>query len=323
MARQVPFIICCCVLVSAGCDPSFDPKGSFEKALAVYTVLSPLSDTQFVRVHATYDPPEFDPLAHTDEPDLSAAQVRITWEGGALTLSDSLVPHPDAGRYGSQLRVFIGTPLVPERGRTYTLTVTVPGYGTATGAASVPQPSQQLRVSDPTMLSAPGLYDGQDIIVTFRAPPEARGYLMRFYMLYDVLSPVPSTELVEVPQRLVEVDGSSTPRYADLAPLTLAVGTPFTVVTAATFQTEAYISLLGQVMEQHLPYTVRFRRAIFHLDLVDESLYSYYSIVNGFRDEFSIRTDLPDHTNVSGGVGVVGARARDTLAVNVSSNIQF
>ena len=48
----------------SGCQNSFNPKGPYEEQLVVYSVLSTRSDTQYVRVYATYNPPGFDPHYH-------------------------------------------------------------------------------------------------------------------------------------------------------------------------------------------------------------------------------------------------------------------
>jgi hypothetical protein len=53
------------------------------------------------------------------------------------------------------------------------------------------------------------------------------------------------------------------------------------------------------------------------LTQVEDNLYKYYNIVNGFQDEFSIRTDLPDYTNIRGGVGLFGAMTEDSVVVDL------
>lgn len=323
MSRPHTMAMVILLVLGAGCEDGFDPKGSFDQGLAVYSILRSTSDSQFVRVHMTYDPPGFDPLEHTTEPDLSGASVVFRSDSGVITLRDSLVSHPDPLRYGGQLRVFYESSFRPHRGLPYTLTVGVPGYEQATSMAIVPSPPLEFRVSNTGILSSPRLYETQDISVVFKAPPEARGFLARFYIEYEVLAPSVSVERTEIPLRMLVSSGNVTLQYPELAPLVPAIDRPFSVVTYWSFQTEAYRFMLDDIVQQYGLSNLRFRAAIFHLYLVDESLYKYYHIANGFRDEYSIRTDLPDYSNVQGGVGVVGAISLDSLRLTVTPNIQF
>jgi hypothetical protein len=47
-------------------------------------------------------------------------------------------------------------------------------------------------------------------------------------------------------------------------------------------------------------------KAVLRILLLDENLAAYYSAQKTFLDEFSIRINQPDFTNITGGVGVFG-----------------
>jgi hypothetical protein len=57
--------------------------------------------------------------------------------------------------------------------------------------------------------------------------------------------------------------------------------------------------------------------ATYILTQVEPNLYMYYNLANGFQDEFSIRTDQPDYSNIQGGFGVFGAMTVDTVRVDL------
>ena len=61
------------------------------------------------------------------------------------------------------------------------------------------------------------------------------------------------------------------------------------------------------------------KRALVVLTQVDEDLYAYSKRVNGFEDPFSIRTDLPDYSNISGGHGIFGALVEDSVFVELTA----
>lgn len=311
------------LLFFAKCDDGFRPKGSFEDALSVYAVLQSTTDSQFVRVHATYDPPGFDPLEHTSEPDLSSAMVLMTSDSGSVTFSDSLIVHPDPQRYGTQLRIFYRAPFRPQRGLGYTLSVSVPGYPTASSRTIVPRSPGEFRLTNTAILNSPRLYESQDINLVLKAPPEARGFLPKFFIEYQVISGTPFIGRTEIPARLLQTEATVVPQYPELLPLALSIGAPFNVITFWSYQTAAYRYTLDALTGQYGIANVRFRRVIIYLYMVDENAYKYYNIVNGFKDEFSVRTDLPDYSNISGGVGVFGAVSLDSLSISVNTTILF
>ena len=56
--------------------------------------------------------------------------------------------------------------------------------------------------------------------------------------------------------------------------------------------------------------------AVFTLMIFDENISNYYSTTNGFLDDFTIRIDEKDYSNIQGGLGIFGTyRTQSTGAV--------
>jgi hypothetical protein len=81
------------------------------------------------------------------------------------------------------------------------------------------------------------------------------------------------------------------------------------------YDVNAYRYFLQRLYETYGSTDLRFLRAILTVTVVDRHLYTYYFLVNGFFDPYTVRTDLPDYSNVRGGVGLVGAYAVDSVVV--------
>jgi len=307
------------ILAGLGCEQTFDPKGTFEPALAVFSVLRTTTDTVSVRVHTTYNPVGFDPLERTTETDLSGALVTLQSASESLVLSDTLIPHPDPSRYGDFLRVFSRHPWMATRGGVYTLTVSSPGYPTVSATTSVPKGPSQFYLTNSVLLNSPRSFSNLDINVLFKAPPEAKGYLVRLVVEFELLSPPGSVRRAEIPVRIYESEGT----IASIFPSISTLSASSDVVTYASFRISAYVHAIAALISEYGVSNIRFRKAVVYLNLLDEPLYTYYSIVNGFRDEFSIRTDLPDYSNVTGGVGVFGSISLDSIQIPMNPSIQF
>ena len=317
MGRRA-FIPAVLAMLALGCEEDFQPKGKFQQALVVYSVLTPDADSVFVRLHAAYDPPSFNPFEHTSEPSLTGAVVTLTYDSGTVVLNDSTVAHPDSSRYGSSMRIFYGTPISIVRGRPYTLRATVPGYPTATAVTTVPG-NPTVSILNAFALSTPRLFDTQDVIVIVRPPPEAKGFLPRLFVEYEVQTPSPREERMEVPYDVETVDQSASFEYPRLTPIE-QFGTPSNTTSAMyAFRGTSYQYVIRSITGTYGITNVHFKQVKLYVNLIDEPLYNYYFIVNGFLDPYTIRTDRPDYSNVLGGVGVFGSFTLDSIGVDLPS----
>jgi len=82
------------------------------------------------------------------------------------------------------------------------------------------------------------------------------------------------------------------------------------------FPLENYRRALVRILKTHEGVVVDFNRVYVEVIQTDEHLYKYYSVVNGFQDQYSIRVDQPNYTNIQGGLGVFGSFVSDTTVVS-------
>lgn len=308
-------------VVLLACENGFDPRGTFEDRLVLFSVLTPATDTIQVRLQATYDPPGQDPLSQTTGPTFAGTAASLLWSrGGMLALRDTVLPHPNPGRYTTGLHLLTGAPLRVMRGETYTVRVDAPGYPRAEGTATVPGTAPFYFLNE-ILLSNPGSYQDHGLDVIVGLPPDAFGYLARLFVEYEVVSAGSLVERIEVPSDLDVSTNGAKPVYPALQGSSVSVERTTAILEMFTFRTEAYRFALAEVGNRYGVANVRYRRAILFVTLVDEHLYKYYFLVNGFFDPYSVRTDQPDYSNVRGGVGVVGAYTVDTLSVQLPPTI--
>ncbi len=297
------------------CDDSFDPRGTMENRLVLYAILSPATDTVLIRLQATYDPPSSDPLSHRTEPTLTPTS-QLLWSGGSAALTDTVLPHPDPVRYTNGMHVLKTSPLRVVRGRSYVVQVDVPGFPRAEATTRVPG-AAPFSFRNEDVLIHPTSYEDLDIDLLIDLPVEAYGYWPRLFLEYEVHSADTLLERVEVPFELeTSVDGVE-PVYATLQGASTSAFRTVPSQEVFTYAQDAYLYAIAHVRERYAAGTVRFRRVILYLTIVDEHLYKYYYIVHGFFDPYSVRTDEPDYSNVAGGAGVVGSYTLDSLAISL------
>jgi len=308
------------MLVLLGCSESFSPKGPYQEQLVVYSVLTNVRSAQFVRVYSTYNPSGVDPYDNTSDSEITGAQVFLMAGGTTYAFRDTIVARDQTSRYTGGIHAYVADPMPVIRGDSYLLTVATPSMGTATGTSLVPT-AGIASLANRYALESPGEYS-EDILVTVYLSPQAFGYAVRLSLEFDVfIGGQWEPHRAEIPQSLKigTGQGSALFNYPSLTRRQSQAQTTESV----SFSHEAYVSLLGELDKQYPGLPIRFKDAVIVLTQADQPFYTYYSVANGFRDEFSIRTDEPDYSNISGGLGVFGSFANDTLVVPVAESIGY
>jgi hypothetical protein len=116
------------------------------------------------------------------------------------------------------------------------------------------------------------------------------------------------TGRIEIPQTAIEPDP---PRYP--VPLSREL-------TAVVFHPSGYSFAVAQLRSRYPPGTFRLLRILYVLTQIDEACYAYYSTVNGFPDEGTLRLDEPDFTNIEGGFGVFTMTSETVVAADTMRN---
>ncbi len=318
MTPHMKSILCSAVLgiVVIGCDSTFSPKGPYEPKLVVYSVLSPHGDQQFVRLGVTYDVEGFDPAVHSTEEMIRGATVNMVHDGQTFVFRDTLIRRADSSRYSSPIGAYVAQPFRLVPGSRVQLSVVTQSFGTLTAETNVPGRGF-ISLTNSYVLRQVSSFESK-IVVLLQIAPQARGYLLRYYIVYEVFKN--GTWVLER-------------RQFPLSAISFAGRNEFVLIfpklerrSAEAFQQTlqpetvaidqlAYQITLESILNEYSVSDLKFRHVVFELIQVDAHLYSYFNIVNGFQDEYSIRTDLPDYSNIRGGVGVVGAYMVDSLRV--------
>ena len=330
------------------CDTSFNPSAPFQPRMVVYCVLTTNVDTQYVRVYSTYNPPDNDPTMNPGETSVKDAQVSITEEGGStFDFQPITLPRAPGSRYTGDITAYAAYPFRATEEKTYTLTVSSPTFGMVTAKTTVPgqgkvSPVNGFALADPC-------FSGQDFGVSAILSSEAKGFLVRIYA--DYLSPTIyggfEPHRLEIPQRIQAVSayrGIYKEVFPHPMPRTDAYLVPVYIGMIRKFQTEervpynsrAFCQKVDQLYPSMPPpelipgadgssgsgeglpvqpaqECVQFQQAVFYLVQFDTPLWNYYKLANAYQDQYSVRTDEPDYTNLKNGIGVFGSMAVDSL----------
>ena len=296
-----------------GCDNSFDPRGPYQKQFVVYSVLTNRADTQYVRVFTTYNPSGLDPAENTSDTYVRKASVTLTDDSTTYKLRDTTITRLDKSRYADDIGAYVAYPFRMRFGKTYRLAI-ASNEGNVSARVSVPD-AGLLIPNNAYILKSPGLYGTQDITVTIKVSPVTSGYVVRLYLDYLVLAGGAWVQKRdEIP--VATLSGSDTTvkyNYPRLERRTTDVSQPYIVVH---FPISIYTQYFSSLVTRYGSGGYRLLGATYSLTQVEANLYKYYNLANGFQDQYSIRTDQPDYSNIQGGLGVFGAMTIDSARVD-------
>lgn len=299
------------LLLVIACEVPFNPKGEYEEKLVVYSILDPTKTVQFARVYRTYNVEGLDARQNTVDPQVWNASVRIQDEEGRIvTFRDTVLKRDTQHRYSTDIIAYYADGFVPSPGKRYVLEVTVPQYGKASASLSVPEPYiTQVNGSRTRALLADSLNPCNCIQVSLFAGKGAKGHLTRFFINYVVKRRgQPDVQLRrEVPLQVRRrADGSEVLEYPSPDRI------PY-----LQFSKKLFFATIDAVLKSDPTAEIKAETVTFISHALEPNLYNYYLIARGFGDPFSIRLDLPDYTNIKGGIGVFGAVAVDSLTLPI------
>jgi hypothetical protein len=310
------------LLLTGGCDTSFNPSVAFKPSMVVYCVLTTESDTQFVRIYPTYLPPDNDPAKNPAEISVTDAVVKVT---GTNPLYDARIcdfqlldrKRADQSRYKSDIAAYYCFPFRPIRGATYRLTAVSPTYGTATAVTTVPGPAS-ITPLNAIVLSDPLLHSRDDFGLTGTLAPKAKAFLGRIYVDYlftlDDRNYFPRRFEVPLGRQVISCYWALfNETFPSPAPKESSEG-------KVSYSGQAYLNKLSFIYDRE-GASIRFTQAVFYLVQFDQPLWDYYAVANKFQDRFSVRIDEPDYTNIANGTGVFGSATVDSLSYPLPSVI--
>lgn len=292
-------------ILPLGCSNDFSPNGPYQPKLVVYSVLSGNTDTQFVDVYATVNPSNYSAERIQNESIiagatvvLSSAETLYSFHDTTMIVNDSGIPR-SINRY-----VCYGAKILPNR--KYDLSVNASGFPAAQTSFKTFSPGSILPLNTYLFVNSNNEYD---VEVDLSLGRGSFAYLLRLCFEYEKkINGLWESKTEEVP---LYYNGAQ-PIYPQFDFTGQALN------ARKLFSRSVYKQTIAK-MRSNPADTIRFNYAVIELQQFDESLYTYYSVVNSFPGGSSIRLDEPDYTNIVNGYGVVGFVTRTIYRSPIAS----
>jgi len=289
------------LLINNSCEENFSPKGDFQQKYILNCIIRTDTSLQTATLSKSYNVNGYDPYINTEDPFLSNAAIRL-WQGDSVYfMKDSSIARTDTSRYDTPFHFFYLDNFVLRNQKDLEIEAILPNGKTLSARTTIPDPVEwnltNISDSDTNTFRIPSATEDYFAFRWYESS-SVGWYLGKFIVTYSkTVNGVEEIKHIVVPQKFENVNGQVKAIYP--AP---------TKNLVAAFQNSALDSVFNQISAGDPNKThYKIYGGIFQLLVFDENLSKYYSNTNGFLDDYTIRLDQTDFTNVQGGLGIFGS----------------
>lgn len=298
MKKKYIFIIIFFCVSCFNCQKEeFSPIGEIQKKLVVFGVLDTRTNIQLIKVQNSYLY-SIDSTKNNYQKIPANIKISITDEySNIYSLKDTTIE----GVTNYAVYYIPNFNLV--RGIGYSLSIQADGYVPIHATAKVPS-VQYIGVST----------QNTEIVFQYGVHKYAKGYTHHFYLNYDIIDGQSVWSFrIEVPY-IFKVSESN--------PADTTIIYPFVSRDKeAHYPVESLYYIFLKIKPTNVNQKVVVKRGTLEVLSLDDNLYNYYLLVQGFNDPYSVRLDRPFFSNVTDGYGIFGSITADSNQVVIPSDL--
>lgn len=276
-------------LILNSCEENFSPKDDYQEKYILYSIINTDSSYQTAVLQSSYNIDGYDPYTNTVTPLIQGADIRIRQGDKVFFMRDTSTVRTDTSRYKTPVHFYYTDNFVLQGSDSLEIIAILPNGKKLYGITGVANSIEFSKESDHVL--PPEEKDFFSFI--WNAPTSSSWYLPKF-IFYYLKDGVRYSK--EVPSGYRIENGKW-----------VAVYPAITNNNIIRFQNSALDSALAQISNGD-PNKSNYKifGGVLTLLIFNESISNYYSTTNGFLDDFTVRIDEADYTNIKGGFGIFG-----------------
>lgn len=308
-----PVLLAFVFLIS--CDDNLSPKAPFEKEYVMFGYINADTTFQTVYLSHSYEVEGYDPMANKVDPVLQGADVKLTVNRKKVyNFTPATAARTDTSRYDTPVSYYQLNTYKPADGDSVHIEASLPDGKKLSSDVVVP-PVSYLYYETSTVNYSPSNNDGTGVkgikfgwrFLNVEFNERSNYFYPRLDIVYAKADNPGNKIRVKVPLYFLNNGAVPIPKYPNVSN-----------ATSVVFYGDSIEQILNSISAGDpvkSNYIIDY--AEFTLLLMDRNMASYLGSENTFSDEFSIRIDAADFTNVNGGLGMFGAAATKRNRVKI------
>jgi hypothetical protein len=292
------------IVLFNSCEQNVDPKAPFKERYILNLIIRGDTSYQIATLSHSYTVSGINPLENKTDPTIQDADIRIWYNDNVFKMRDTSIIRQDTSRYNTPANFYYLKGFKPggeapvevrvelNNGRILTATTTTPG---------------KIDI-DSADLSIPSSYKSNFSYV-WKNTNNGIYYIYRFRFYYTISEG--STVIwhyKEVPLTYIKSGSTYVPYFPSVSKN-----------TSVLYENSCLDSAMIQISRgdgNKSKYEIK--RAEFEIIIFDKALSDYYSVTHGYLDEYSIRLDENDFTNINGGFGIFASYLNQKIVVKLT-----
>lgn len=290
------FIVLGSTLLFWSCEENFSPKTDFVEKYVLYSIINPDSSIQTAYLQKSYFVDGYDPYLNTEDPSIKGAEIRLRQKNNVFFLRDTSIEITDTSRYKSPVNFYYTKDFYTIGSDSIEILVTL-SNGIKLYSITNMAPEVEFEIENNKIIPA----EEQDHVKFFWNLAGQNSWYLPKFVFYYTKDNIRYEK--EVATEYILKDGNWTASFPAITQSNViryfhyAIDSAFAEISKNDPDKNRY-KILGGVL---------------NLLVFNESLSSYFSSTNGYLDDFTIRLDESDYSNINGGLGVLGTVRKQTF----------
>lgn len=286
MKKLILLVVPLLLFVQA-CDDSFNPNADFLERNALNGIMRADTSFQVITLTRSYQPEGEPPYTDLHGVPITGAEVNVWYQYKLYPFRDSMYVNEN----GDEVHFYYNDSLKPVNNEFIDVEALLPNNLLLRSATQTPSTRYFFFTGSADKI--PEDFDGQTLHFEWTHYPDTY-YLPRLVMYYFDSST--ADETVKTYQLPAQIDGDGNMVYP-----------VYTRNNFYEFNRSAINQALINLGAENPDASIFVVNAALELMILDPALSTYYSSIEGGLDGFTVKTDLPDFTNIEGGFGIFGS----------------
>jgi len=300
-------------LLLLSCSDQVNPKTDLENVYSLNCIMRGDTTSQIATVTHSYEISGFDPASNTTNPFIAGARIKVYYNDSVFVFRDTTAIRTDISRYTTPIHYYYVNKLYPKSGDSIKIVATLPNGKVLSAATKTYQTSSVFFTNQQDQYTSIYSYtiylkfgwvsvlSTADIASAFFAPD-----LLIYYHKND--DPAKKRLIKKVPWLYSETAG---PVYPPIQNSIFDIAYDMSTVNRAMSEIAGSDPDKGNYIIEG---------ASFRILVMDQNLATYYNAQKTYMDEFSVRINQPDFTNIKGGLGIFGSFTVRLMVVPVATD---
>lgn len=308
MKNLVLLLVLTLGFVFYSCQENFSPKANFQEKYILNCIIQGDTSYQVAILTKSYDVNGFDPYANTKDPSIAGADIRLRDGDSVYIFRDSVISADGKSRYDSTMKIYYLKNFQPNFNRELNIEVLLPNGRRLSSSTNTVKDFNFNNQNSSKVIPS----DAGNLINLYWTSPEKNTlFLPTFkFSYYKNENGINKLYTVTVPLKYIEQNGEEIPDYP------VPSNQP-----AISYEISAITKVLNNISgndPNKQNYSVLLNNNINVIEL-DDPLSKYYS-TNLIGNDFTVRLDALDYTNIQGGFGIFGSYLLKQYSIKFTSD---